>query len=241
MNVTHASLHEDDVIGYFSGNVTDFHALYAHAGEFDERVDIWRRLLERYIDRDGTWLDLGCGTGIFSFYLASLGGEGVGLDGSAQMVAFCERLRLDQRITNVRFTLSTLPNIGADVRPAELVISSSVVEYIDDLEATLAAFSGLVRPGGALIISMPNTFSVSRMYQRAKYRFVGRPEVYRYIKHFSTPRRLQARLRHHGLTLVQSNHYAHGTRVARLCRKLRLPQGCAAELFVAVFVRADNG
>ena len=124
---------------------------------------------------------------------------------------------------------------GLEHASADLLISSSVVEYVDDLDATLALFSNLLRPGAPLVISMPNVRSVSRNHQRLKFRLTGRPEVYRHIKHFLSPRALSARAAHCGLVHLETHYYAHLTRVARLSRRLWLPPAVTADLFVSVF------
>jgi 2-polyprenyl-6-hydroxyphenyl methylase/3-demethylubiquinone-9 3-methyltransferase len=181
-------------------------------------------------------LDMGCGTGVFSFYLAAKGGPVVGVDGSAEMLRFCEERRAQCALDNLRFQQSVLPDIDeSGLAQAGLVISSSVVEYVEDLESTYRLFARLLAPGGTLILSMPTLFSLSRLYDRARYRMRGEPEVYRYIRHFTTPALLRAELRPHGFTAGEVHYYAHETRLAQLSRRLRLPAALTEELFVAVF------
>jgi len=118
------------------------------------------------------------------------------------------------------------------------VMSSSVVEYVEELDETLALFTSLLTSGGILILSMPNAHSVSRNYQRLTNRIRPRSDVYRYIKHFSSPRDLSRRVRPLGLSFLEAHYYTHFTRLAKLCRKLGLPQQLTEDLFVAVFRKA---
>jgi 2-polyprenyl-3-methyl-5-hydroxy-6-metoxy-1,4-benzoquinol methylase len=53
------------------------------------------------------------------------------------------------------------------------------LEYVDDLDRILAQFSLLVKPGGALVLSLPNLASLSRAFQRVKFKLTGEPEIYR--------------------------------------------------------------
>jgi 2-polyprenyl-3-methyl-5-hydroxy-6-metoxy-1,4-benzoquinol methylase len=195
-------------------------------------------MLDRYVTPGGLSLDIGCGSGVLSFYLAQTPGQVIGIDGAPDMIAFCEAHRQQQGIENVRFIQSRLPAlIELDSVKADLVISSSVVEYVDDLDQTLARCAQLLNPRGVLIISLPNIVSLSRNHQRLKYRLTRTPEIYRYIRHFSSPRSLHDRLRPYRLALREVHYYTHFTRLARLGRALGLPLTLTEDLFAAVFQR----
>jgi 2-polyprenyl-3-methyl-5-hydroxy-6-metoxy-1,4-benzoquinol methylase len=226
----------DDAVGYFSAGAQQFQRLYRDQPEFHERVRIWNALLDRYATRGGLSLDMGCGPGIFSFYLAEMGGRVVGIDGAPEMVELCEAQRRERGLENIRFVQARLPAVDeGDLANADLIISSSVVEYVDDLDATLALFIRLLRPGGVLVISMPNIVSLSRIHQRLKYKLTRTPDIYQHIRHFSSPGLLHRRIRRYGLALPEAHYYSHFTRLARLGRALRLPQVLTEDLFVAVF------
>lgn len=230
----------EDAVGYFSDNVEQFENLYKSPG-FQERLRVWDVLLERYVTRGGLSLDIGCGAGVFSFRLAELGSRVVGIDGAPNMVAHCEAKRRERGLDGVRFALGRLPRIDEDgLRGADLVMSSSVVEYVEELDETLALFARLLKRGGILILSLPNAHSVSRNYQRLANRIRPRSDVYRYIRHFSSPRDLSRRLGPLGLTFEEAHYYTHFTRIARLGRKLRLPRRFTEDLFVAVFRKTGD-
>ena len=226
----------DDAVGHFSGYVKQFHAYYQDRAEFRERLDLWYGLLDKYGVPGGFSIDMGCGTGVFSFYLAQKGGRVVGVDGSAEMVKFCDEQRRERGLENVHFVEGRLPAIEeADLKNADLIISSSVVEYVEDLDGALALFSRLLKPRSVLILSMPNVLCLNRIYERLKYRLTGQPIIYQHIRHFTSPRLLQNRLRRHGLKLEEARHYTHYTRLARIARLLRFPPPLTEDLFVAVF------
>jgi len=229
-----------DAVRYFSQNAQQFEDLYSAQPEFyEDRVRLWHQLLDRYAPRDGLSIDMGCGPGQFSFYLAGKGGTVIGIDGAEAMVAACEAQRRERGIPNIRFLQARLPDVDeSKLGKADLVISSSVVEYVEDLDATLALFSRLLLPGGALLISMPNVMSVSRTLQRLKHKFFGTPEIYQYIRHFSSPGLLRRRVSPLGLTLVEAHFYTHFTRLAKLGRALRMPRALTEDLFVAAFRNA---
>jgi 2-polyprenyl-3-methyl-5-hydroxy-6-metoxy-1,4-benzoquinol methylase len=225
-----------DAVGYFSENVREFDDLYRSSPGFRERVELWDRLLQRHVVTGGRALDIGCGAGMFSFRLAALGQRVIGVDGAAAMVAHCNAERERLGLKDVQFREGRLPRIDeSGLAGADLVISSSVIEYVPELDETLALFARLVKPGGTLIVSMPNAHSFSRAYQRMRHAISPRSDVYRYILHFSSPEALSKRVRPLGLHFEEAHYYTHITKLANLGRKIGLPARCTADLFVAVF------
>jgi 2-polyprenyl-3-methyl-5-hydroxy-6-metoxy-1,4-benzoquinol methylase len=226
----------DDPVSHFSGYVKEFHSHYQDRSEFQERLGIWYALLDKYAVPGGFSVDMGCGTGIFSFYLAEKGGRVVGIDGAPDMIKFCESQRAQRRLPNIQFMQARLPEVDVHaLDSADLVISSSVIEYVEDLDETLALFGRILRPGGTLILSMPNAFCINRIYERVKYQLRGEPHIYRYIRHFTSPGSLAKRVRPFRLRIEQVSYYTHFTRLARLTRQLGLPNVLTEDLFVAVF------
>jgi 2-polyprenyl-3-methyl-5-hydroxy-6-metoxy-1,4-benzoquinol methylase len=231
-----ASAKAADAIKFFSDNARSFHENYEQTAAFKERLQVWDGILNRLVSSGGLALDMGCGSGIFSFRLAELGCRVIGIDAAPDMIGLCESERQAKRLDQVRFIQATLPNIDeAELAPADIIISSSVLEFVPDLDAVLALFARLAKPGAPLVISMPNARSISRLHQRLRFRLTGLPEVYRHIKHFSHPRAFAARAKAHGFRLEETHYYSHLTRVATLARRLRLPLSLHADLFVCVF------
>jgi len=225
-----------DAVALFSSYVEEFDGYYQNRLEFEERFQLWSGLLDKYHVPGGLSLDMGCGTGVFSLYLASKNGRVIGVDGSDDMLAYCEKQRQSRGLDNLRFMQGRLPNVDTRGQEnADLIISSSVLEYVDDLDGALALFGRLLKPNAHLIVSMPNQFSVSRTYERLRYRATGYPTIYKYILHFTSPGGLQRKVMPHGLELLEAHHYTHYTKGAQLARALRLPPVLTEDLFVAVF------
>ncbi len=232
---------QPDSISLWSREANYLVSAYAHDPAFQERLRVWQKLLDNYAKPGMAALDMGCGSGVFSFYLAQRGLNVIGLDGSPAMLAICEAEKHRLGIENVRFLQGTLPNLEGIVLPqAQLIISSSVLEYIPALDETLELYARLLDPGGILILSMPNQFSIGRNYYRLKYRLRGKPEIYRYIKHFASPRVIGRKLQRYGLCLQESTYYAHSSRVAQLCYRLRLPAILSEDLFTAVLQKTAH-
>jgi 2-polyprenyl-3-methyl-5-hydroxy-6-metoxy-1,4-benzoquinol methylase len=228
-------------VAYFSDQATAFAGHYEAKENFQERDLLWRALLDRYAEAGQTAVDLGCGSGIFSFYLAEKGLQVTAVDGSAEMLALCRQRQETSGLDKVTFHQGMLPELaGLPLEPADLLISSSVVEYVTDLPAMLALFGRLVRPDGLLIVSLPNALCLNRAYQRLKYRLGRGFAIYAHIRHFSTPRRLDGLLQPHGFHLLEHHYYDHYWRVARLARQLRLPAVLTEDLFVGVWRKVNS-
>jgi 2-polyprenyl-3-methyl-5-hydroxy-6-metoxy-1,4-benzoquinol methylase len=231
-----------DAVGYFSENVRAFEELYRSTPGFHERIEVWDKLLARYAVPGGLAVDLGSGAGTFSFRLAALGHRVVGVDGAPNMTAYCNAERDKRGLKDVQFREGRLPRIDeTGLAGADLVISSSVIEYVPEFEETLALMSRLLKDGGTLILSMPNAHSFSRTYQRTKRAIKDRADVYRYILHYSSPEDLCRHMLPKGLSILEAHYYTHITRLSRLGRRLGLPSRWTGDLFVAVFRKNTAG
>src|SRR5262245_6978599 len=93
----------DDAVGFFSENAKMFHDLYRAQPEYLERIEVWNGLLDRYAKKGGSALDLGCGPGIFSLYLAQMGCNVIGVDGAPDMIERSEAQRERLGLANARF------------------------------------------------------------------------------------------------------------------------------------------
>ncbi len=137
----------------------------------------------------GQVLDLGCGSGIFSFYLAeNKSCQVTGVDGAENMIGLCNQRRDALGLDQVKFLKAEIP-LSPDTVDGhfDAVISSSVLEYIDDLEAVVRDINTRLGQGGILIVSFPNRDSVYRRMEKWSYRLLGKPAYYQYVRHVITP------------------------------------------------------
>jgi ubiquinone/menaquinone biosynthesis C-methylase UbiE/GT2 family glycosyltransferase len=228
----------EDAVEHFSGTARQFDALYEERPEFKERRALWQRLIDQHNLPGGRVIDLGCGSGVFSFHAVERAGHVVGIDGAPEMIELCRQRQRERGLDRVQFIEARLPHLegieGVGVGDADLVVCSSVLEYLDDLDAGLATLGRLARPGGTVLVSMPNLLGISRIYQRLAHQLRGPASFYRHIRHFTSPALLARRLRRHGLALKEAHYFDHHTRLAGLAQRLGLPAPLTEELFVAV-------
>jgi len=122
------------------------------------------------------WLDAGCGTGALSRWLAARGCGVLGVDASREMVGAANQAAQSQnyseRLDFVRIT--SVAHLALDDASLDGVLCSSVLEYVPDPRACLAEFARVLKPGGLLLVSVPNRDSVVRRMQLACHYFGGR-------------------------------------------------------------------
>ncbi|QKW35307.1 methyltransferase domain-containing protein [Actinomadura sp. NAK00032] len=98
-------------------------------------------------------VDVGGGTGGFAVPLAELGHRVTVVDANPDALAALERRAAESgvRVRAVQGDAVDLPDLlGPDA--ADLVLCHSVLEYVDDPGAAMAALTGAVRPGGSVSV-----------------------------------------------------------------------------------------
>jgi 2-polyprenyl-6-hydroxyphenyl methylase/3-demethylubiquinone-9 3-methyltransferase len=115
----------------------------------------------------GTWLDAGCGTGTLSRRLAERGCKVLGVDAAIEMIEAAVQLaQSGDTSAQLTFeqveTIARLPLVSSS---CDGILCSSVLEYVSDVEACLKEFARVLRPGGLLLVSVPNRHSIVRLTQ----------------------------------------------------------------------------
>jgi ubiquinone/menaquinone biosynthesis C-methylase UbiE len=111
-------------------------------------------------------LELGCGTGKNTLFLARIGGQVRALDFSAGMLA---QARAKQPGTNVSFSLADLTRTWpCDDASADLIVANLVLEHIADLGFIFAEAARCLEPGGRMFLSELHPF---KQYLGSQARF----------------------------------------------------------------------
>lgn len=100
-------------------------------------------------------LDVGCGTGVFTFLLEQYAPSRlVGLDLSDEMLQIA-RVKAESRRSTAQFIQGDASRLADCVDgPFDLVFSSTTTHYLPDLSALFAGISRVLAPGGACILSV---------------------------------------------------------------------------------------
>lgn len=224
-----------DAVEFHSRCVHAFAAKYRQARDFRERYSVWTKLIETYGSPAASVLDVGCGVGTFSFAAAKRNKAVVGIDASPEMIEFCTQKQVELKVENVRFRCNRLEDLPrAGLAKADLLLCSSVLDYVDDLPYCLDVVADLVNTGGHLVVSLPNRSAIYRKVEQLSFLLTGRPSYFAHIKNVATLSELTRRLEPRGAALVEARFYAKiGMGVSVLRGLADVP--VLNSLFVAVY------
>ncbi len=149
-----------DAVAYHESLAAGWSARYASGG-MRRRAAFFRSDVLPRLKPSGEWLDVGCGSGVFSAMLLDAGARVLGLDGSAAMVASAR-----SAVPGATFEVARVEEVAGLGGSFDGAISLSVLEYLDDPESALTAIAGKLKPGARLCVSLPNANSTLRIAQK---------------------------------------------------------------------------
>jgi hypothetical protein len=116
-----------------------------------------KNLLENIrIGQNELILDVGCGSGVISRKCADLGGRVVGFDLSRPSVLYA-RKRGNEK-TN--FVVADAQNLPFKSHTFDIAIMGNIIEHVPEPEKMIAGVSDVLKPGGRIGITMPNSHSL---------------------------------------------------------------------------------
>jgi trans-aconitate methyltransferase len=124
------------------------------------------------------------------------------------MIGLARKRQRELALPNITFEVAMLDSLSA--QPAgsvDVLLSSSVLEYLPDLEGEVGRLVRLLRPGGRLILSIPNRDSIYRRVESLAYRLTGRPRYFAHVRSMAREAELAAIFRGHGLAPVERHFY----------------------------------
>ncbi len=167
-----------------------------------ERLVRWFRLRRARVIAGlvppGTVIDIGCGRGFMLSFLRELGfhPEGVELSDAAAWHAR-NRLQIDVHVGDA---------LEVPVQPgqAQAIVLWHSLEHVNAPWAVLARMKDLLKPGGILVVAVPNFDSLqARLFGASWFHL----DVPRHYFHFGT-RALKQQLSNLDLELVQEDHFS---------------------------------
>jgi 2-polyprenyl-3-methyl-5-hydroxy-6-metoxy-1,4-benzoquinol methylase len=143
-------------------------------------------------------LDVGCGTGQLALALAAQGYRLTAVDLIEGMLEAGRQANPDIEWVHAPFSDRLAPRATFDA-----VVALGYLEYQERTGKELVRMGRLLKPGGLLLLSVPNTLSRQFGYgvTRALYRLGKEPESFA-VRHSFTPERLQRHLGMAGYILM---------------------------------------
>lgn len=101
-------------------------------------------------------LDVGCGAGTLSFYLASSGHSVTGIDISQKAINQCRNSVKKIGLPNATFIRASFPQEVQIKEKYDLVIFTEVIEHLPDDQKAIVKIFNLLRKNGLLVLSTPS-------------------------------------------------------------------------------------
>jgi SAM-dependent methyltransferase len=148
-------------------------SLRARAGRSE-----FARLLDRAIPGDARIVEVGCGTGQMSLFLATANRTVIGADLTRASLSLGSAASRRFGVDKVSFVETDLRRPGLREGAFDVVYSSGVLHHTPDPRASFAALARLARPGGIVVLGLYNTWA--RIPHRIR-RAVGRLSRFKWV------------------------------------------------------------
>ncbi len=148
-------------------------------------------------------LDIGCGGGILSEALATLGATVHGIDVVDRNISIA-RLHAERSGLAIRYETVTAEALARQGVHYDAVLNMEVVEHVADLEGFVHACGQLVKPGGLMFIATINRTLLSWLTAivGAEYVLCWLPRGTHRWRRFPSPRELAELLARDGLRII---------------------------------------
>lgn len=225
---------------FHSKIATDFDNKYKTSQAFMERFLLWESILEKYIKKEDKIIDAGCGSGVLTFFLADKVSKIIGIDGSKQMIDICLKKNRELK-KRVQFEQAFLPLLlnNDDFNDVDIIISSSVLEYVQELEECVIDFHNRLKINGILIVSIPNKSAIYRSFEKIVFKVFGVPSYYKYVKNIFSITDFNKWMMGLGYEYVEHNYYSNSDIISRFL-KYFLSEKLTNNLFLGVYRKINE-
>ena len=136
-----------------------------YSGFFRHRVSLFISQLRLRVPEGARILDFGCGSGVYLEAMTKDGYRAVGVDLSDVMIAQA-RERCKKSACDVEFHIGSLLETADSLGLFDAIIGSSVFEYLVEPSLHMVKLRSLLRPGGIVLLTVPNFNSRRKRWER---------------------------------------------------------------------------
>ncbi|PYZ94223.1 methyltransferase type 11 [Salipaludibacillus keqinensis] len=137
----------------------------------DAPYDSWLEYAEKYVHKEGSILDLACGTGTLTMMLANRGYEVTGVDVSQDMLTVAER-KARKSNADVRFILQDMRELEGFNQLDGVTIFCDGLNYLTKEEEVIQTFRRIassLKPGGVLLFDVHSPFKMEHIFDHQLY------------------------------------------------------------------------
>ena len=161
---------------FFDRQAASWPSEYRTGGHMADRTVRFLDAVRRHCPEPGDVLDFGCGSGEIAASLADAGWRVTAADLSAAMIETARSKGSGRAIDFV--TLAPGAELPFADGRFDLVVCSSVLEYVDDLPRHLAEMARVLRHGGWCCATVPDMRHPARQAEAAQRRIALNPALF---------------------------------------------------------------
>jgi ubiquinone/menaquinone biosynthesis C-methylase UbiE len=138
------------------------------------RLGLFARLLNEQIPYDSRVLEVGCGTGQLTNFLAIAHRSVLGVDACVNSLALAQKFKEENGLERASFAQMNLFRPALKEGFFDVVISNGVLHHTADCRAAFQRICRLVKPGGYVVVGLYSAYSRKLHYaRRAIVRMTG--------------------------------------------------------------------
>lgn len=137
-----------------------------------------------------TCIDIGCGTGRFSFCMANLGADVWGIDPGPESISFAQKLATELEIKNTNFLVQNAYDIEFEDNFFDFAVCNGVLHHLDNPLKALQEIYRVLKPGGKFWLYVEGSGGIYHdVWNVIQQSFIGIPyeRTFEIIKKLNIP------------------------------------------------------
>lgn len=151
---------ENSTTNFFSSDSERFGSFYETKPSFRDRLELFVSAVKENAPENSKVLDFGCGPGKISIELTMAGYDVLGLDGSEGMIEQAKKRSEKVSCPKAKFECLDVDSFKVRDKEFDVIVCSSVLEYLPNDLRALTDLSKSVKVGGFVVMSFPTRWSL---------------------------------------------------------------------------------